>query len=313
MILAIDTATPQRWLNFALPIAEGYTHIYVKNGGDNVDPTYESPYYDEQIDKARYMGYKKIGHYWVPNADPSDADEIDTPLQQAEFMVKNLRNWNKATDFIVLDNEALDGASRFSDVQTAEFIEAVKAKLGIPGEQVMTYSGLADARGSAWPKTLATGTNFIIAAYSYAAFEFPSFTSIPNDRIVGHQTGGRVFAAVPGAPSTAIQNGVPTDVNTFKDNAFNFGTVPDVPTEGDGELTPDQDNRLTQIYNALFFGGESMEDGGQSISRSLAQINDRDAFVQAIVDALPEGGTGGAGLTKADVVEALKSVVYKAQ
>jgi murein DD-endopeptidase MepM/ murein hydrolase activator NlpD len=223
MILAIDTATPQRYLNFAMPIAEGYTHIYVKNGGDNVDPTYESPYYDEQIDKARYMGYKKIGHYWVPNADPSDADDIDTPVQQADYMIANLRNWNKATDFIVLDNESLDGALRFNDAQTAEFIERVKSRLEIPGIQVMTYSGLNDARTTQWPLTLAAGTNFIIAAYSYPPFGWPEFSSIPAHRIVGHQTGGRIFAAVPGAPEAPTKNGVPTDINTFKDYAFDFG------------------------------------------------------------------------------------------
>jgi murein DD-endopeptidase MepM/ murein hydrolase activator NlpD len=189
MILGIDTATPQRWLNFAMPIAEGYDRTYVKNGGDNVDPTYESPYYDEQIDKARYMGYKKIGHYWVPNADPADADDIDTPVQQADFMIANLRNWNPATDFIVLDNESLDGAIRFNDAQAAEFIGRVKARLSIPGNQVLTYLGLHDARSNEWPLTLATGTNFIVAAYSYAPFAWEDFPSIPRARIAGHQFG----------------------------------------------------------------------------------------------------------------------------
>lgn len=224
MLNVIDINTSQRDLDLATPLAQGYDRVYIKMGGDNVDPTYEAPHYDRQVDECRALGYKNIGHYWVPNADPSDADDIDTPEQQADFMIDNLRNWNPKTDFIILDNESLDGAIRFNDSQAAAFVRRVKTRLNIPDgamiggvSQIIVYSGLSDARGTQWPEVLSTGTNFIIAAYSYPPFGWDDFASIPANRIVGHQTGGKVF------------DGIATDVNVFKDDAFDYTAVTNPP------------------------------------------------------------------------------------
>lgn len=198
----IDTASSQRNLDFPTARRE-FTDVYVKLGGDNV-PRYVAPYYIAQVDKARAAGFEHVGHYWVPSA-------TQDPAGAADYFVANLRGWNKATDFIVLDNESLDGASRYSDASAAAWIERVKSRLGITGKQVMTYSGLADARGTNWPAVLATGSNFIIAAYSYGPFAWADFPTIPRARIVGHQTGGRAIG------------GVVTDTNVFTDDAFNYG------------------------------------------------------------------------------------------
>jgi len=214
----IDTASSQRNLNFATARSEGFTDVYVKMGGDNVD-TYVAPYYKAQVDAAIAAGFQHVGHYWVPDANPNDADSIDTPAQQADYMIDRLHRFDKVNGFIVLDNESLDGAFRFSDAQAAEFIERVKSRLGISGRQVFTYSGLADARGTNWQAVLATGSNFIIAAYSYGPFAWVDFPSIPRSRIVGHQTGGRAIG------------GVVTDTNVFTDDAFNFGQ-PSAPAGG---------------------------------------------------------------------------------
>jgi hypothetical protein len=138
-----------------------------------------------------------------------------------------------------------------------------------------------------------------------------------------------------------------------------------------GGTTPIEDDmfddtdraRLLSVFNAIFYGGPSMEDGGQSISRSLHQINrgvnapversnasqatllpadgsnvtisqaqdnadtnsmlrrlldrpaavvsitdeDADRIAAAIAAALPGGG---GGLTKDDIVSAIKSVEW---
>lgn len=202
----IDTATPQRNLNWGSAFAEGWTRVYIKLGGTNVLPQYVSPYYRQQVDSAISVGMRNIGHYWVPNA------RYSSPVEQADFMVNNLHRWDKSTHFIVLDNETLDDGLRFSDAQAAAFINRIKERLGITGAQAMTYSGLNDARNTSWPAVLATGSNFIIAAYSYPPMQLPSIPTIPADRIVGHQFGGKSIG------------GVVTDTNSFTDNAFNFGT-----------------------------------------------------------------------------------------
>jgi hypothetical protein len=211
MIHVIDTASSQWNLDFAVAYAEGFRAVYVKMGGDNVD-TYVAPWYTRQIDRARAAGFADVGHYWVPDANPNDPDTVDTPTQQADWMIDRLHDW-RPSDFIVLDNESLDGAFRFSDVQAAEFIERVKSRLKIPGCQVLTYTGWYDGAGIAWQATLATGTNFIVADYragSQPPMGFPDIPSIPRERIVGHQYGGRAIG------------GVITDTNVFVDTAFDY-------------------------------------------------------------------------------------------
>ena len=212
MLQVIDTATPQRNLDFTIPFGAGFRDCYVKMGGDNVD-TYVAPYYVAEVDRAIAAGFAHVGHYWVPDANPNDPDTIDTPTQQADWMVDRMHRWDPTTGFVVLDNENLDGAIRFGDSQAAEFIERVKARLGIPGAQILFYTNLSDARANEWPRVLATGANFLIAAPSYPPGELPVISTIPADRIVGHQYGTRSFG------------GVVTDVNVFWDHAFDYGGI----------------------------------------------------------------------------------------
>lgn len=205
MLNVIDTATTQRNMDFAQARRQGWVSAYVKMGGDNVG-RYIAPHYVSEVDRARAAGMR-VGHYWVPNADynPEDA---------ADYFVNNLRGWT-ARDYVVLDNESLDGARHYTDAQAARWIERVKARLKIPGKQVKHYSGLADARSTGWTRVLATGANFIIAAYSYGPFQFPTPSTIPANRIDGHQW-----------ISSGTVGGVhPVDLNAFKDNAFTYSTT----------------------------------------------------------------------------------------
>lgn len=212
MLNVIDTATSQATLDFGVAYSEGFFDCYVKMGGDNVD-TYVAPWYTRQVDRARAARFVHVGHYWVPDANPADADLIDTPTQQADYMVDRLHDWRRATDFIVLDNEALDGAWMFTDGGAAEFIERVKLRLNIPGRQVVMYGGWYDLAAHAWPAVLATGAVFIVADYraSSPPMGFPDIPTVPRARIIGHQYGGRDIG------------GVITDVNVFVDDAFQYG------------------------------------------------------------------------------------------
>ena len=213
MLYVIDAASSQWNLDFGIAWAEGFRACYIKMGGDNVD-TYVAPWYTRQVPRARAAGFQIVGHYWVPDGNPDDPDLIDTPTQQADYMVDHLHDWRKTTDFVVLDNEALDGAWMLTDAGAAEFIERVKSRLDIPGRQVAMYGGWYDLAGRQWPLVLATGAVFIVADYRAASqpgMNFPDIPTIPRDRIIGHQTGGRAIG------------GVVTDTNTFVDDAFDYG------------------------------------------------------------------------------------------
>lgn len=209
----IDTGSSQWNLDFGVAYAEGFHDVYVKMGGDNVD-TYVAPWYTRQVDRARAERFGHVGHYWVPDANPADPDSIDTPTEQADFMVDRLHDWRRATDFLVLDNEPLDGAWMFTDAGAAEFIERFKARTGVPGRQCAMYGGWYDLASHPWPLVLATGAMFIVADYrasSQPGFNFPDLPTVPRDRIIGHQTGGRAIG------------GVVTDTNVFRDDAFDYG------------------------------------------------------------------------------------------
>lgn len=223
MLLVIDTASGQQNLDLNLPWADGYRANYCKLGGDN-NPRYKSSYYDGLVDRSRAIGYR-VGHYWVP-------DTGSEPNGAADFYVNNLRNVNKTSDFFVLDNESYPGndpdgpgprrdSIMYTDEQAAAWVERVKARLSVPGNQVLVYYGLADARARTHDKVLATGANFIIAAYSYEPFAFAAPSNIPMSRIVGHQTGGKIWG------------GIPTDINSFTDNAFSYSPIPTTTEDED--------------------------------------------------------------------------------
>jgi hypothetical protein len=197
----IDAASSQANLNFGAVVGAGYSSCYVKLGGDN-SGRYVAPHYVAQVDAARAAGLR-VGHYWVPNA-------IQDPTGAADYFVANLRGW-AASDFVVLDNESLDGAAHYSDDQAAAWISRVGSSLGIGGVQLKTYLGLSVANSQGWPAMLATGCDVLIAAYSYPPFAY-SLTTIPADRNNGHQTGSNVIG------------GIATDINTWRDAAFNYST-----------------------------------------------------------------------------------------
>jgi hypothetical protein len=276
VIKVIDVASSQKYLDFTKPLADGYTACYVKLGGDNV-PRYVAPNYVAQVDRARELGYR-IGHYWVP-------DTAQDPVGAAQYMVSKLRGWTKR-DFIVLDNESYSGndpdgsgprvnSVKYTDAQCAAFVNEIKRLLSIPGNQVLVYHGLADARSMQHTSQLATGCNFIIAAYSYAAFTF-ELTTIPAERVMGHQT-----SSTKSWPTTTGGT-VDVDINAFKDNAFAY----DTPQEEEVAFTDADRAKLDNLYAGFFGGGPSMDDDGKSLDQSVAEIHDLLREVRALQDEL---------------------------
>lgn len=210
MSRGIDVGTSQRNLIFTTARSLGYTSCYTKLGGDNVG-RYVAPYYRALTDRGRAVGMR-MGHYWVPNANYD-------PVGAADYFVNNLRGWT-SLDFAVLDNESLDGARLYSDAQAAAWVNRVRSRLNIHPRQVKVYLGLSDARSHSWPALLATGCDFIIAAYSYAPFTFATPATIPASRIKGHQYS-----------SSGNIGGVIVDLNDWKADAFTYsGATAGLPT-----------------------------------------------------------------------------------
>lgn len=251
MARGIDTGTSQRNLNFPLARSQGQESCYVKLGGDNVG-RYVAPNYVNQVDSARNAGMR-VGHYWVVDGG-SDVNSA------ADYFVDHLRGWT-LSDFIVLDNEPLDGASMMSDAQASAWIRRVASRLGIGTNRIFQYLGLSQARSNQWPQSLATGCNFIIAAYGYTPFAFFSPT-IPMARILGHQYS-----------SSGNIGGVTIDLNDWKPNAFAFsGTAGENYQEIDMPLTQDD---LLAILTANFKTGTKNADGTDrtvNVSQALGAV-----------------------------------------
>lgn len=206
-LLGLDTASPQAGIDYTLARSKGYiASPYVKVGGDNV-PRYIAPHYTEQVDAARRAGYAGVGHYWVPSSakDATDA---------ADYMVDHLRDFDRQHDFIVLDNEDLDGASRYGDLAAATFLSRVGQKLNIGGPQLKAYLGLAVARSNTWNNLVATGCDFIIAAYGYQPFGYDLAGKLPVNRNGGHQ-----FS------SSSFIGSVKVDVDAWQEWAFAYPIV----------------------------------------------------------------------------------------
>lgn len=202
-INVLDAGTSQANLDFDCAARAGWDAVYVKLGGDN-SGRYVSPYYRAEVNAARSAGMR-VGHYWVPDNDMD-------PVGAADYFVDNLQGWS-GSDFVVLDNESLDGSQRYDDYRAAAWINRVYSRLGISGKQVKHYSGLSDARSTNWPNVLGTGTQFIIAAYSYSPGDIPDIPTVPAGRIDGHQYS-----------SSGEVCGVVTDRNVFRENAFDYSS-----------------------------------------------------------------------------------------
>jgi hypothetical protein len=160
MTNGMDINSSQANINIATAKSTGIQFVIVKMGGANV-PIYVAPYYTAQIDRCISAGMPK-GHYWVIG----DAS-TRSPTSQADYFTSHLHGFDKTKDIVALDNEPLDDNNTFwGDAHTAEWINRVKANLGIDGTRVWVYGQRSLWTSGAygpWPQTIATGCRFWVA------------------------------------------------------------------------------------------------------------------------------------------------------
>lgn len=270
--------------------------------------------YRNQVANARAAG-KHVGHYFFNG-------NID-PVVCADYFVANLLY--QPGDSLWLDSEAEAGTGTvaWNPQKSLAFINRVKAH-GLPAPGMYLNRSLMD--GFDWSAVVAAGAALWIAYYNPAP------------------------PPIRWWPTWTLWQYTSTPIDRNKAQVASLAELGSNPLEDD--LTPDQDRKLTSIFNALFSGGNSMKDGGKSVSQSLAEIHASTVKVDPVFDAVFRGGnsmlddkksisqslaeihaasTPGAGidydalgtaivsklpaasLTKQDVIDALKSVSFKAE
>ncbi|MEV1143103.1 GH25 family lysozyme [Micromonospora sp. NPDC049799] len=198
----IDVGTSQANLDFLAARAAGFRFCVVKSGGSN-DGTrqpYTSPYYTRQVDAARAAGFL-VGHYWMTGWGTAAGDSA--------YFLANLHGYRPG-DPLMVDVEGIDGSPVWSDAQTAAFINAVKAALGVT-PFLYTYSALLRSR--TWPLTQATGAKLWIAHYDVPPGSPNIGTAYPTWAIHQFSASGSV-------------KGVAIDMNVAKPDAFGSATLP---------------------------------------------------------------------------------------
>lgn len=215
-IVGPDVSSNQGTFNFALAYAQGARTTYIKLGGDNI-PRYVSGSYAGRVDQARAAGLR-VGHYWITGGHD--------PVAAAQFFVRNLRNVQPG-DYFVLDNEALDDGNMYGDGEAAQWIATVQSLVGGSKRRVFMYCSQWPLSQGTWAGTRATGCQALVAWYGRAPLSFGAVGAWPASQIGGHQF-----------TSSANMGGWPaTDLNVFKDNAFDFsgtlGTAKPIEEEED--------------------------------------------------------------------------------
>ncbi|MEX0169800.1 GH25 family lysozyme [Streptomyces sp. LMG1-1-1.1] len=202
VVYGLDVGTSQANLDFLAARSAGFRFCVVKSGGSN-DGThlpYTSPYYVRQVDAARAAGFL-VGHYWMTGWGAASTD--------AEYFLAHLRDY-RAGEPLMVDVEGVDQSPVWTDAQTAQFIDIVKARLGTT-PFLYTYSSLLQSRS--WPLTIATGAKLWVADYVAAAGSPRIGTAYPSWAI--HQ-----FS------DTGSVKGVTVDLNHAKPDAFGTAVLP---------------------------------------------------------------------------------------
>ncbi|MEU3748086.1 MULTISPECIES: GH25 family lysozyme [Streptomyces] len=201
-VYGIDVGTSQANLDFLAARSAGFRFCVVKSGGSNdgTHQPYTSPHYVRQVDEARAAGFL-VGHYWMTGWGAAATD--------AEYFLAHLRGYRPGEPLMV-DVEGVDQSPVWTDAQTAQFIDIVKARLGTT-PFLYTYSSLLQSRS--WPLTRATGAKLWIADYGAPAGSPRIGTAYPDWAI--HQ-----FS------DTGSVKGVAVDLNQAKPDAFGTAVLP---------------------------------------------------------------------------------------
>ncbi|WP_024755951.1 GH25 family lysozyme [Streptomyces exfoliatus] len=201
-VYGIDVGTSQANLDFLAARSAGFRFCVVKSGGSNdgTHQPYTSPHYVRQVDEARAAGFL-VGHYWMTGWGAAATD--------AEYFLAHLRD-HRPGEPLMVDVEGVDQSPVWTDAQTAQFVDIVKARLGTT-PFLYTYSSLLQSRS--WPLTRATGAKLWIADYGAPAGSPRIGTAYPDWAI--HQ-----FS------DTGSVKGVAVDLNQARPDAFGPAILP---------------------------------------------------------------------------------------
>jgi hypothetical protein len=216
--LVVDLSSNNPVFSFPLANSQGCRSGYIKLGGDNI-ARYVSGSYAARVDAAHAAGWP-VGSYWLTGRHDPD--------QAALFFDQHLRNFG-GPDYIVLDNETLDDGNTYTDAEAAEWVRAVHTHVNVAPERVVHYGSKSFMESHSWPQLLATGCSFIIADYNGTPFVNHVPSTIPADRIIGHQY----------ADNGSIGGAHPVDLNAFTE-AFIAAVTP--AGGGASPITPKNGN-----------------------------------------------------------------------
>lgn len=165
-------------LNFATAKAQGYTHCYIKLGGNNMPGN--APYvmssnggYRGMVQRALDAGLV-VGNYWVTGGND--------PVYAARFY---LANRDPRTSFDVLDNETLDAGRSWSDSEAAAFFDTLSSA----GLSDLWQYGSRDSlwNSAQWVALQARGIKAIVAIYNGQPLTNCYPRTYPSALVKGHQ------------------------------------------------------------------------------------------------------------------------------
>lgn len=304
MTFGIDVSQAQSGIDYAQAKADGVEFVIVKAGGFNTGSLYVANGYAAHVNGARSQGLA-IGHYFLVGRG--------SPTTQANFYVDHLHGFDPAHDVLALDNEPLNSNATFwTAAQVLEFFTVVQSRTGIPWDRLWLYCPAALTRAHApWTAITNAGIRIWWAAYggqptghipdhmpalngSVARADIHQYSS--NVTIAGRIVDanfsnfsvGQLFG---GSSSTASSGSTPilegflmalSDAEQLELLSLARTIAGYLYKGGDSVTTgkpgTDFDNhsvmgRVNALGDAVFNGGASMQDGGKSISQSLAEIH----------------------------------------
>jgi hypothetical protein len=239
MQIGPDTNSWKVGFNYPLARAQGCTVTYVKLGGNNLagNVPYYSDSYPGFVDNARAAGYR-VGHYWLTGGS--------SPEASAQFFTARIRN-RQASDFYVLDNEALDSGRRWTDSESARFFRVVGDAFGY-GNLFLYGARDNDLGRHTWPETLALGVKVISANFNNRPLVNYVPATIPASAVKGHQY----------TSSASVGGMTNIDMNAFTDDAFVGSSV---PTGGNATPLKKKGNRMFLDWDTGGTGYLTTEDG----------------------------------------------------
>jgi hypothetical protein len=213
MIWAFDADSANKpGLNFYTARAQGFTHCYVKLGGNNMagNRPYRMNGYTDFVNRAIAAGLV-VGNYWVTGGG-------DT-VGAANFY---LANRDPRTSFDVLDNEHLDSGRTWSDGEAATFFDV----LASAGLSDLWHYGSRDAlwnAGGSWPYLQQRKIKALVALYNGSPFVNVNPRTYPSALVKGHQY-----------TSSASIGGIGlVDADAFTSDAF---SAPKAPPTSKGDV-----------------------------------------------------------------------------